>query len=1019
MALSQQQIDSRLGVVNDALENLGLSAADLSSLPEKSREAISVLFSALNANSETPIVFDPETTDISEIAETLREMAEDFKTQEDDKGRNVYDRMVRFWNDRGLRGNYPYRSDVQDALSKIEGMPGIFKDDPAKLIWLVQNCDTVIKALESLNENGYLNPEGNLPTNFPEPAAPEPKPDSEPAAEPEPEDWSTETAETEISAEEQIAMQVMVVEEALEILAPTLNTALEAKRSEISAGGEGFMGILTQMFANMVGGELMTLELPENFNVGGNFDLRSQEALQGIMVILSHSSVLNMSQEQFGVPPWMYTEAKGAHIIANIDKLKELMGEDASPEDLADLERRLPLLIDALDVLKQNSKIKDYKLYQARGQVDIPPYLGMVLESQTKKFAQIDGANDVFDDLVNAFTGFGLDSYMSPVPALSENAEGTREAELAAAYTKMQEAYRAASAAGQRPSGETFEDFAFSMIYTASMLPLGNAEQRRIFTAGMRDAIATGNGAAFATEAMATQDQLNETGPSSYQWPGSRDVMLHPDLVKHPPSFNDGGQTCSANDVIDAFNAAQNEHGREFLGQQTPLIFEAGGRTYVAAIDVGTKIFAIEEINLNLVQQRVGELAVAGKSNTEIADAVRSSDPGFALLFQASGTISRMHYFRPEGISDFQMLVKPLDEVSVLAASADEDATVERSSPSEGGVYVPGTGAAMSPAEAEALAKDRKAEEVPATREQIDDIAAVSRLTAQMMGGPQLLSPQELALLQRVRAFQESRHDGRLSIGSGGNMTFRVRGVDVADVSGAEGGQVAAYYDRTAERVVAMDLPPDLQGLHDPAKFKDVAAQYARREGENYREHAMRVKESLPALDALVSSYRTQRFERKGMIDYSTYGGDLVRVLAVIRSQSAEHDLRLRAGAEAEVDEEQPRTIFGRVAKGAKGFGGGIVDGVTGKVDDLGKDAARTGEQARERAQELKEIPGQVAERVRGLRDKAGKVFEGVREDGPEAVRDSCRDFKDGARDICGPFTDQAVKDGPPVDPKQ
>ncbi|MCB1721554.1 MAG: hypothetical protein KDI11_07355, partial [Alphaproteobacteria bacterium] len=270
------------------------------------------------------------------------------------------------------------------------------------------------------------------------------------------------------------------VETMLGELVPKLNAQLEEKSAQMPSG---FVG---QLLKDFVTGGILDRRITEVGAPDGIFDMRTQASLQGMMLVLSHQMLLGIPAEK-GVGDHEYTVTKGKYIREHFDE--KLKGK-ISDEQLADLKKALPELLDSLDFLAKNGMISR--------ELFINPDDNSLLKMPDlveRQFAQRieehkDGNPDMLrllDSLTHTYTNsMGMAALMPDlaIPDLFGKIDGNKSPRdrLAQFYKEAREKY-----------GDKKEDFHTDMIIlinTAMTLPYGDRAYREHFEDAMSDALA-------------------------------------------------------------------------------------------------------------------------------------------------------------------------------------------------------------------------------------------------------------------------------------------------------------------------------------------------------------------------------------------------------------------------------------------------------------------------------------------------------------------------------------------------
>lgn len=683
MALS----DAQFQLIQKTLKAVGVDSGDREDLASDVRTGLDKLAQMMKSLSpDTAFTYNPE----DGFEDEIRQLQESLDAA---AASDAYQQL------RGLRydnvlGDQAGKLSVQAAIF-AEGvqLPQAILDDVDLLFELVDNRAQYVGAFSQAERDGLLQvvqadtPENSdVQTEGVEREVPDSASQDQPQEQPEDagEETSQEASEEPPQPAQDPAptpgMAAIMVEMALAGqgdqggLSKMLNDALEKKSADLAGVGAGG-GFLGEFLRSALPHDLLNIRLPENISVDGHFDMRSQTALQGMMMVLSHSQVLGMEQQFPGIPAWKYIPAKGAYILDNIEKLKEVLGPEAAEAMEAHIDK-LPKIIEALNVLYDNNMLADYALYQG-SPLEIGELTGNIFFDETQRLQGVDGANELFNELTFLYTQFRLDSFMdaAQLPEMNDSQEVDISKRLSAFYDRALKSYQDGG-----HTQEDFESFMFMSVLTITHLPMGTREQRDLFNNDVRLALQSGDGETFSRTVLEAMERIEAEGPVRYVRPMDEggSISRDPKLFSDDFKIISNGQTFSGLDIVKAYNNVQIAKApdefkktarHEVVSLHAPLFFkDDAGKLHVAAIDSPSMTFTAQEIDVDKIRQVLQEQGMpkADMSREDwqnLTEHLRAADDGFALVFQDGG--SNLYW----SVGDFLNLIedpkafRPLHEV--------------------------------------------------------------------------------------------------------------------------------------------------------------------------------------------------------------------------------------------------------------------------------------------------------------------------------------------------------------------
>lgn len=688
------------------------------------------------------------------------------------------------------------------------------------------------------------------------------------------------------------------VEESLLVLAPKINETLEDAQASMS--GQGGLAELFQSFAQV---GILEHRIPEISGADENFDLRSQAALQGLMVFLSDPMVMDIPGEN----NWYYTPEKGQFILANIDnlktKIKGLMGEEkyneSGIEEMLTRDNLLPL-IESLDFLASQDppRISQQLLFN-QGSVVAAPYTTELfqslisvpedpaeIESLTARGAhRIAGmsANNpdmlkLMEVMTREFTGqFGI---LDIMPDL-EGADALGEIDgTATRQQRIADLYKSARAKhAENGHGATLDDDLFIMISTINTLPFGNSRYRRDYLQVMREAIdAAGDitdpdeaARVFSERVTQGMDRLhNLYGQPSHTQVFDRDAPAWKPGLENM-TITSGGETFTASQmatfydnfhIMAAGNPFQDQLGTDFLEMQGAAHFKDDeGNMYVSGIDKQSMIFSVEKIDIARVT------AIYEDESISLDDRIEQmieADPGFALLAGIWGDYGAMNAVFNQRIFDNAQNFNTISEhyqrdVDAIregrdAAQAERDAYIPP--------YARSTTVSESKGEQTTAARFQDAAQEPSvfddqtrTRTQIlSDLDALRNFANdELNSSPRVIMAHETGIMDMLRRNDITGADGRsieLPVGNyPGVASLRVKHIDLPPEGTT--GQMLSYFDFENNTIRVIPMP---DYLVDPAQRAELMSMT----GGSDTEAFMRgIKENYPELFNAIQEYRT------------------------------------------------------------------------------------------------------------------------------------------------------------------
>lgn len=686
------------------------------------------------------------------------------------------------------------------------------------------------------------------------------------------------------------------VEESLMVLAPNINGMLD----KVTDGNDG--NSLVALFQSFAQIGILDHRIPEISAADENFDLRSQAALQGLMIFLSDPMVMNIPGEN----NWYYTPEKGQFILANIDnlknKIKQMIGEEEyNAQNLDELLKaeNLQPFIDSLDFLaKQDPPRIAQQLLFNQGDFEAAPYVEKLFQSMIstpQDQTEIDylssyGAHRIagmaennpdmlqlMDVLTREFSGqFGL---LDLMPDL-ENADAVND--IDGAITREQRLstiYKAARAKHEENGhGATLSDDLYIMISTINTLPFGSSEYRRNYQQMMREAIDAASAISNPDEAARVfservaqgMDRLYEQhGAPQYTQPYERDAPSWKPGLENL-TITSGGQQFGATEMAAFYD---NYHimtpGNPFREElQTDLLALHGyvsfkdddGNTYIAGIDKQSMVFSIEKIDLEALQIIHDDASL----NAEERRAKFLEDPGFALL---AGTRDV-----EAAIADV-FITRRLDNANVFKTvsegyQSDVDGLREQrdAAQAERDAYIPPYARSVQTTPAQqptTVDRFNPAAQEPTvfddpTRSRGQIIADINALrdfaNMELNAKPRVIAANDTATMAMLRRNDIRDANGdRIKLPIGRSMESTSLSVEKVELppEGAS-GQMLAYYDRSKEAVVVVQMPAYLSDPRQRAAIKALTE-----DGRDSEAFMRRVERDYPELFAVTQEYRT------------------------------------------------------------------------------------------------------------------------------------------------------------------
>ena len=892
--------DSQFSDIQTAYGLLGIELNSRDELASKTTETVDELVSMINAMGQSAIEAAP-------TAEEKEQLQAELITYERGSGYSLEVAQRIEEKLEALKSNPVYltmkgiavvnKDEVANQLSQIDGMPEALAQDPQKLFNLIDASAETFDALEAAHEEGLLtvsvleaveeapvetvvDEETETPTEEAlvetavEEEAETPTEGAEvtEGAETEESDAEVETSDADEDALPTPEEASLGVETVLNIITPQVNRGVEEKAEEY--------GELAQIFA----ADLVNSRLPENLNIGGPVDLKSQAALQGLMMFVSHSMVLDMGSHFPDSPSWDFTKEKGQFMIDNSDLLYEKIGGniDMSKEQF---KATLEGFVTSLNVLEDNDILVDFAVFFGRG-VDVPGYTIDLVQEELERHKDLDGAKDLFNELTRAYVGMGLDQLMGDEAAEFSPEPSDFQTRLRVFY---EQALRAKDG-----NAEQLDTELLIMLNTITSLPFGHEGHADVFVNGVRQAILTGDADEFLAGVLAVQDQLNEMGPASYEHYFMRDPTVHPKLKNSDLTFASDGESFAINDVIVAYNNYKHGNLNAVGGK---LAFTANDKQYVTAVDAYSNIFSIEEVDVGklnkifftqekleeilpeyvgqdmdleerieifntLLYERANEPFGDGSQsyyravfNNEAVERAMKEDAGFSMMFQSDGDDpNNVFKLYPDYSSFMWDINKGFEGLKPQIEQLEASATRQKEEAVTPGFIngIPMTtpaGPPQTPTRGEVDPNSKPYTVEDLKRDMVSDQKLID-LAASMVAGPQLLSADDVAFL--------NKHDGELlNLGRGGYLMMAVRSVDASGVKDPD-APIIGYYDYKRDIIKQINLP---EAFMDPEKWDVLEAQLDPRnmDQDSYMKY---IQGSFPGLYELALNYRTNPYGR-------------------------------------------------------------------------------------------------------------------------------------------------------------
>ena len=778
------------------------------------------------------------------------------------------------------------------------------------------------------------------------------------------------------------------VEAMLGELVPKLNAQLEEKNAQMPGG---FMG---QLLKDFITGGILDRRITEVGEPDGIFDMRTQASLQGMMLVLSHPMLLEIPAEK-GVGDHEYTVTKGKYIREHFEE--KLKGK-ISDEQLADLKKVLPELLDSLDYLAKEGMISHELFINPDNSILSMPDL------VERQFAQRieehkDGNPDMLrllDSLTHTYTNsMGMAALMPDlaIPDLFGKIDASKSPRdrLAQFYKEAREKY------GDKE--DNFHTDMIILINTAMTLPYGNRAYREHFEDAMSDALAEAgkisdpDAAAkmFADKVSTYAVELHKTqegGAPAYVESYDRSVPVwKPGLTSL--EITSGGHAYNSTDIAQAYDdynlaVAQGDFQKRGMAnplyQQKFMIFQDDeGQRYVAGIDKDSMIFTVEKIDVAAIRKALKDKP--GRPWTEIRDL----DPGFALLVDQRGHIQNGSYSYSNLLVDVESEDVPKlgDFVQKYRKEAQDihAGNIQRLNDEaqwNPDLFIPKEPAPQqfkSAARRAGAAEFDKAAALPSS----EDLQLISQFTSRKLySSPVVLGPRDRDVLE---AF--SRNAGReLTLGSSieAGTQVRIKGIEMpSDTS----GPLIALYDRKEQRVRVIETP---QVLRDSAARKALMEEVHKTDDMTMMD---KIRREQPELFALMNGYSAKGAERAVLSAGDTsqpyqYLGFRREFLRFMKGVELQSNLSVSSRPPVYLSNEQYRVEMGRPNRSEnamEALGSSMKRGFSSAVEGIkrvfGVGASEKPDQSVQKTREIQENGREIAG------DRAGQQSLPLREPAP------------------------------------
>ncbi|MCC6598067.1 MAG: hypothetical protein IT559_04700 [Alphaproteobacteria bacterium] len=653
------------------------------------------------------------------------------------------------------------------------------------------------------------------------------------------------------------------VEQGLSVMTPMLNSLLDEKRAQMDGAFKDmpdWVKNIGQALAGMGAGNLLNTRIPQAGTPDAVFDMRSQGALQALLMVLADNNVMGIPGMKNGI----YEPAHGQRMLAGIGPLKEKLKADMSPEKFAEIEGMLSAeniqgLIDNLDVLHAAGKIAQEPFFIENRAGDLPGLSAGILSEEVHRLEQENpDALKVMDGLLREYTGlYGISGLL---PGHEDMAAGI-DASLSP-EKRLAEFYKDARAQHLQKGGssESFDGEMIVILNTILAMPFGSAEHKNLFSGGVREALrlataepkADRAGEIFAQGVVSTGAAMNaQIGSAGFTHSsaGPLPLVWHPRL--ETSSFVSGGKTYTGSDIArlyDDFNEARGA----LRGHEAALFFtDDVGDMYVAAIHEGSNMFMVEKVNKENMQL----LWDAGGA-PEQAAALKESDPAFGLVFQAKKHLDAGYMNFAERVL-FPVGAQSLDQMARVDYAAQTQDRLQRESPqsfrkanqrpayiSSGAPPEISKEASLSGGQQRGPAAGDDPYIMPAFHTIGSNDSALRKdltvVASTLARGPGVYYPDDPRLKTLKAAVGEWR------IGAFYKSNFELKRVD--DTRSSHAGAQVAWYDREEKAVKFADAPPEMLN-------PDLRAAMSMKTSETPQGYFERIQRDYPLFFEIAESY--------------------------------------------------------------------------------------------------------------------------------------------------------------------